>query len=350
MRDRRKRRLPRAAQLACGAAFQAVGGAGLAERGLNAFTAALLRQALRTPADLYIAHYPAALPAAARAAGAHGARYAYDAEDFHLGETSGRAQAMTRTVEARYLPGCAYVTAAAPGIAEAYARCYGMERPAVLLNVFGLAEAPPGPSPAGWATPGPSVYWFSQTIGPDRGLECAVRAIGRAATRPHLYLRGSLAAGFGQVLSQLADEVGAAERVHLLAPAPPSEMARLAAAYDVGLVGETGLTDNHKIALSNKQFTYLLAGVPAVMSDVPGHRAFAMETEGATFLYATESAESLAETLDGLLSEPQRLARARAKAFALAQSRFNWDVEQARLLTLVRAALGAKPPDEPCRC
>src|SRR5690606_31756702 len=121
---------------------------------------------------------------------------------------------------------------------------YGIRRPTVILNVFPLSHAPPGPTPAGTATPGPSIYWFSQTIGPDRGLECAVRAIGLARTKPHLYLRGRPAAGFAEGLTKLAAEFGVADRLHLLPPASPHEMEQLASAYDVGFVGETGHTRN----------------------------------------------------------------------------------------------------------
>ena len=146
--------------------------------------------ALEVRADLYIAHYPAALPAAAKSAARHGAHYAFDAEDFHLGDLPDlpeheRERRQLRAIEGAYLPGAAYVTASSPGIADAYARAYGIKRPAVVLNVFPLSRAPASTTPRGTAEPGPSLYWFSQTIGPDRGLETAVAAIGRARSRPH---------------------------------------------------------------------------------------------------------------------------------------------------------------------
>ena len=132
-------------------------------------------------ADLYIAHYPAALPAAAKSAARHGARYAFDAEDFHLGDLPDlpkheHERRRLRAIEGAYLPRAAYVTAASPGIADAYVKGYGIKRPAVVLNVFPLSRAPASTTPRGTVEPGPSLYWFSQTIGPDRGLEAAVAA------------------------------------------------------------------------------------------------------------------------------------------------------------------------------
>jgi glycosyltransferase involved in cell wall biosynthesis len=304
----------------------------------------LVTAALSVRADLYIAHYPAALPAAAIAAQHHQALYAFDAEDFHLGDAPEGPEhhaerRMIHAIEARYLPGCAYVTAASPGIADGYVQAYGIPRPTVVLNVFPRSQGPSRSTSRGTAAP-PSIYWFSQTIGTDRGLECAVRAIGRARTRPHLYLRGTPAAGFLDCLRIIAREVGAGERLHVLPPTEPAEMARLAAAYDVGLVGETGHTQSRRIALTNKQFTYLLAGIPVLMSDIPAHRTFAPSLGEAARLYPVDDDAALAQALDALLGDPVSLATARNTAWRLGQERFNWDVEQSALLGCVAAALG----------
>ena len=126
----------------------------------------LVAAAKRVKADLYVAHYPTALPAAAIAGRVHGALYAFDAEDFHLGDLpDGNAYAserrMVRAIEERYLPGCSYVTAASPGIADAYVSSYRIERPTVVLNVFPRARVPTSPSPEGVAEFSPSVYWLS---------------------------------------------------------------------------------------------------------------------------------------------------------------------------------------------
>ena len=136
-------------------------------------------------------------------------------------------------------------------------------------------------------------------------------------------------------MQTIAAAAGAAGRLHILSPAAPSEMERLAASYDVGFVGETGQTASRRVALTNKLFTYLLAGLPVVMSDIPAHRAFAPEAGDAARHYTTDDVESLAAALDSLLGDTALLAAARAAAFRLGQTRFNWDVEKAKLLGLI---------------
>ena len=105
----------------------------LAPAALSRIGPELLRAATGIPAELYIAHNLGALPAACAAAAKHGSRVAFDAEDFHSGQLSApsdaHAAAVARSAERRYLPRCAYVTAAAPGIAEAYRDLCGIPLP-----------------------------------------------------------------------------------------------------------------------------------------------------------------------------------------------------------------------------
>src|SRR5205823_4048733 len=45
--------------------------------------------------------------------------------------------------------------------------------------------------------------------------------------------------------------------------------------YDVGLAVEPGFSVNNRLALSNKAFTYVLAGLAVILTDTPGQREFA---------------------------------------------------------------------------
>jgi hypothetical protein len=338
-------RLSRLRQLSARAAHRATNLPALANWAFRPQSLTLSNAACARPADLYIAHYPAALGPAAMAARRHGARLAYDAEDYHLGDwpEAPRFDAerrLVREVERQGLAQCAYVTAASPGIADAYVSAYAVDRPCVLLNVFSKSAAPGRPTARGDAMDAPTVYWFSQTVGPDRGLECAVRAIGKANARPHLFLRGTVAPGFEQDLRRLAEDVGAAGRVHVLPPAAPDDMETLAAAYDLGLSCETLVTASRRLCLTNKLFTFLLAGVPPLMSSTPAQRQFAEEAGLSDLLYPVDDDGGLAEVLDRIFTDPGRLAALRTKVWTLGQAQYNWDQEQVKLLALVSRTLG----------
>ena len=322
-------------------------GLGLAGWAHHQLSHALGAAAAREPADLYLAHNLAALPAAAHAAARHGVPFGFDAEDFHCGELedtpANAVDLATRTlIESTLLPRCRHLTAASPGIARQYEQRYGIQMETI-LNVFPLSEAPPEPR-AGPLARGeePSLYWFSQTIGRERGLEAVVRAMGQMQIRARLRLRGNPSPGYLDTLRTAARRAGGdalARRIEFLPVAPPAEMARLAAGHDVGLALEQNHPLNRAICLTNKVFVYLLAGLPVCLSRTPAQETLAADLGEAAFLADLDDPARFAQTLDARLRDPGRLQRARAAAWALARTRFNWDLEQRRFLAVVRRAL-----------
>jgi glycosyltransferase involved in cell wall biosynthesis len=311
----------------------------LAARAYGGPTAALARAADGVPADLFIGHYVAGLAAAGRVARRRGALLGFDAEDLHAGEGTPLQVSMVRTIEDALLPACRHVTAAAPLIGEAYRERYGVE-PTVVLNVFPLAMAPPEPAPMGQGVF--RAYWFSQTIGLDRGLQSFVQAMAQTTARVTLDIRGGNRWGHGDRLMELARELGIADRVRLLPMAAPEEMVRLAADYDIGLSLETDVSANRRVCLTNKIFTYLLAGVPVVLSDTPAQHALAPALGAAARLVSLADPAGIAAMLDRLAGSPDARREARTAAWLLGRDRYNWEVEKAVLLGSVERALAAR--------
>jgi glycosyltransferase involved in cell wall biosynthesis len=317
---------------------------------LDPLTGSLAAKACDWPADLYIAHNLAALPAACQAARHHHALLGFDAEDFHSGqfaahETGSVLARLTAAMERRYLPQCDYVTAASPGIASAYAAHCGIAMPTVILNVFPLSQAPPVHVSHHRQGDTPSLYWFSQTIGFGRGIETLAEAVCRAACQPVLYLQGSLQAGF---LEALGKRIGAdllADRVRYLEPCLPDELIRRCAEFDAGIASELSSVEiNRDIALTNKIFTYMLAGVAIIASDTSAQAALAQACGEAIQLYPQDDVQGLTRLLDDLFSTPDKLAHAREHAWQLGQQRYNWDQEQHVFLDVVQACLSGRKP------
>ena len=347
--------LQRAARLGMRVLGEAGNGLGMASWAHHPLSFDLGEAAARQPADLYLGHNLAALPAAARAADRHRARCGFDAEDFHCGElentpANAHELAVRTIIERALLPRCQHLTAASPGIAQEYAQRYGVHMETI-LNVFPLSEAPVQPV-AGHLARGepPSLYWFSQTIGGQRGLEAVVRAMARMRVRARLRLRGNLSIGYLETLRTLARVAGGedlAQRIETLPIAPPSEMARLAAGHDVGLALEQVRPLNRALCLTNKIFVYLLAGLPVCMSRTPAQAALAAELGDAAWLADLDNPAAFANTLDDYLGDPGRQQRARATAWKLAHVRFNWDVEQSRFLAAIQSSLQSLPSMQP---
>ena len=313
----------------------------------SAASASLAQTASDAEADLYIAHCLAALPAAAIAAHKHSAKLGFDAEDFHVGELADIPENQTEIairdyIERKLLPQCDYLTAASPMIASAYKDRYRVNIETI-LNVFPLSEAPKLNDRQKQRSfiNAPSLYWFSQTIGPGRGLESIILAMGQMQTQVSLYLRGILASGYGEVLLQLAQNGGVSDRLHFLPSESPENMARLASDYDVGLSLELNYPFNRSICLTNKIFTYLLAGLPVVLSETPAQEDIAKVLSDAAILININDAQSIAIELDMWLSNPLNLEKSRSKALRLGREIYNWDIEQKNFLKTIRQVLDA---------
>ncbi|PTY04674.1 hypothetical protein DB347_18350 [Opitutaceae bacterium EW11] len=303
----------------------------------------LAMAAKKIDADLYIGHGIAGLAAAAIAAGARKARYAFDAEDFHSAETTAVVEnaadaAIVGTIEAALLPGCCCMTAASPLISHAYSTKYSIDPPVPILNVFPLSEAP-AEAPAVLTDPRKpaKLYWFSQTIGPGRGLEQVILTLARMKTHCELYLRGIPAGDFVDDLLGIAATVGFTGKIEILPTAPSSEMARLATHYDLGLSLEQTKPANRDLCLTNKIFTYLLAGLPIALTPTQAQLQLAPELGSSAVMLNLDEPAKAATELDSYFASPLRRATARAEAWRLAQTRFNWEVEQISLLRTIDA-------------
>lgn len=312
----------------------------------------LIRLARAEPADLYIAHNLAALPAAAAAARRHKGRLGFDAEDFHRGELAATPEnrafiRLASALEQGYMPRCDHLTAASDGIARAYAEALGIEPPVTILNAFALTErhgtTPAAELEAERRGPGLSLYWFGQTIGPGRGLEMALDAMARAGPGLRLHLRGNWAAGYEKALHGRAVELGLADRVHHLPPVPPGQLVERTARHDVGLALEPGDRPNSNLMTTNKILTYLVAGLALAATDTEGQQPVMAGAPGAGLTCRPGDVAALTAWLRTLIEAPERLQAARAAALTAAETRFSWERQKPLLLERVAETLAARP-------
>jgi glycosyltransferase involved in cell wall biosynthesis len=320
-------------------------GDGLRDRALCRVTPELLVAASRCEADLYVAHYTGALAAAVPAAKKNRCLVAFDAEDYESGyyNTDSGPQAIDLLIEhteRKYLPACCFVTAASPGIAAAYRTKYGIPMPTSILNVFSLAERPQQFRVTD--SKGPMrLYWFSQTVGLGRGLEDVIRAMGKLTDCDiELHLRGLVRPDHWRHLRDLAASNGVHSRAIVLhAPAPSSEMIRVAAEFDVGLALEQTVSLNRDLCLTNKIFSYLLAGNAIAATLTTGQRPIMEAIGTAGFLYEPGDVDALANGLRIWSQDRQQLQHARWEAWSWGTRQFNWDVEKKKLLDVVSDVL-----------
>jgi glycosyltransferase involved in cell wall biosynthesis len=265
------------------------------------------------------------------------ARIGFDAEDFHSGEAGAGARgdldnAIAANLEAALLAQCHHLTASSPLIAEIYRSRHAVN-PVPLLNVFPLAEAVEPQE----TRHNPSFYWFSQTIGPSRGLEEFIEILSLLKRGVRLDLRGHSTESYRRQL--LARASGAPVELQFLEPDVSRAMVRDAAGYTAGLGLELRQPPNRDLCLSNKAFTYLLAGVPVILSRTQAQERLALELGKACLLIDLEDSAAAARKLNEWLGNSTAQREARVKAFELGRERFNWDREKRVFLEQVGKVL-----------
>ena len=300
---------------------------------------------------MFIAHNLQALPVAAFAAQQCGAGLGFDAEDFHRGEISetDAEQACQRRriveIEKNYIPRCDYLSAASDGIGDAYVAALGVKKPTTILNVFPLSERCGHTSPEDLRSErhgeGLSLYWYSQVIGPDRGLEDALTATGLLRSGVHLHIRGAWADGYEEKFREQVKRAGVEGRVHVLPPVPPQQLVERAAQHDVGLALEVGQTENRRIAVTNKILNYFLAGLAIAATDVPGQRGIMAVAPESGFLFKSGDTRTIADRLGEWRDHPERLSATKARSKAIGESHFCWDHEKLKLTKAVETTLGS---------
>jgi glycosyltransferase involved in cell wall biosynthesis len=116
-------------------------------------------------------------------------------------------------------------------------------------------------------------------------------------------------------------------------------MIRAAAEFDVGLALEQPVSLNRDLCLTNKIFSYLLAGNAIAASSTTGQRPIIEAIGRAGFLYEPGDVDALANGLRSWSHDRQQLQQARWEAWSWGTRQFNWDVEKKKLLNVVSDVL-----------
>lgn len=297
----------------------------------------MLRAARTLRCDLTIAHGEPGLWVVDRLARA-GHRVGVDFEDWFSEDQleHDRPAALRhwlRTLEHRLLRDAHHVTATTSAMAGALAEAAGVARvPAVVPNSFAFD---PQVRPAD-ATPALRFHWFSQTVGPGRGLETLAAALPLLHGDWQLTLRGALhghAAWFDRLF-------GAAwgDRVRRVDTLPVDELPRAVAQHDVGLALEVPYCRNKDLTASNKLFDYLRGGLAVIATDTRGQHEAMSAGAPVGSIVPPADAQALARAMQSCIDDRAQAQQLRQNARAMARD--TWDFARFEPV-IVRSVTGA---------
>ncbi len=311
------------------------------ELALGRTTTQLIKEASKNKADLYIAHNLAALPAAVIAASKHNAKCGFDAEDFHRNEVTDNENSfeyrLTSYIEDKYVPQLNYLSTASPLISEAYTKLYPQLNPKTILNVFPKQNLKTSIESEGAL----KLFWFSQSIGFDRGLEDVIIAIGALNTFPiELHLLGFHTAETQMTFENFAERMGVdRNKLFFYQPIDGSEIFSFASKFDIGLATEIGVPINRDICLTNKIFTYIHSGLAILASDTSAQKQFLSSFSQIGMVYERKSVASLKNILSKYSTQKDLLFKHKTQAKVCANEKLNWNQEKLKFLTIVNEVI-----------
>jgi glycosyltransferase involved in cell wall biosynthesis len=114
------------------------------------------------------------------------------------------------------------------------------------------------------------------------------------------------------------------------------------AAADVAGMPIQGDTLNHRLTTPNKLFEAMAAGVPAIVSDLPGMSAIVRDAGSGILVDPTDVA-AIATAIREITSLPEAEWEAwRERCLAAAHDRYNWETQVERLLEEYTALTGKR--------
>jgi glycosyltransferase involved in cell wall biosynthesis len=256
-----------------------------------------------------------------------------------------RPLGLLRDLERQLLQHAAHRSCTSHAMSDALSREFGCSSPAVVYNTFPWSDRArlDGRRVDRRNSTRPSLHWFSQTIGPGRGLEELFQALEYVTPDLEIHLRGQLNATQAAWLRKLVPEPHR-DRVFAHPLVPNEELLSRIAEHDIGFAGEMRYCRSRDLTVTNKLFQYLIGGLAVVASDTAGQREIAAAAPEAISLYPSGNVQALAAQINGLLISPETLGRTRAAALRAAEDKFCWERSSTHFLGLVESAVGSGKP------
>ena len=270
----------------------------------------------------------------------------YDARDIHLDARNiARMGRPARWLLARTERGWATSANRVISVNDAYADVlasrWPVERPLVVMNCS-YRFTPPSPRERRFhdALGLPDhhkVVLYHGGLFPWRGIEQLIEAIKDVPDATLVLM------GYGILepeLRAIEADSATAGRVRVMEAVPPAELHDWVAAADVAAMPIQGDTLNHRLTTPNKLFEAMAAGVPAVVSDLPGMSSIVRDAESGVLVDPTDPVAIAAAIRQITDLDEAAWGAWRERCVAAAHDRYNWETQVAKLLDQYTALTG----------
>lgn len=272
----------------------------------------------------------------------------YDAHEWvpHLsqyGKRTARVIAGWADLERTYAPLANRIITVSPALAEEIAKTYHLNQlPAVVLNAPSRTQRRiTGPTIRELLAlnEGIALLVYSGGVQAARGVLTAVEALQylpdvhlAIVAVPNTQIRGATDA------VEFATKLGVRDRLHLLDPVPSADVSSFLSSASLGLLPLMHF-GSHEVALANKLFEYLHAGLPVVVSDCRAQAQFVREYHVGAIHEAGNAHDFARAVREALSTRADSTAHIRNSGLV---DTYCWERQEAVLAGVYRDLLGSE--------
>lgn len=278
--------------------------------------------------DLYICHQEAGLIIGNKLV-KNGHRVAFDFEDYYSEDyiNKYRPVSLLKQLESSALKNALFLTCPSETMARVIPKDYGIQTPIeVVYNSFPLH----GVEYADDKIPN-SFLWFSQTIGPGRGIEQFIKALKKLESSVEVHFVGNISDVYKQFLFQ--EMLGSNHNIRIMPLLSHADLLHYISRFEVGLALELDIPANKNITISNKILLYLQMNLKVVASKTLGQLELQPNFSEQISYVDVNNTEAFSSILNTIIQ-----ASSNRMVFDT-DNKFSWEKTGGKIVKLVESSL-----------
>lgn len=264
-------------------------------------------------------------------------------EDFPCDYRSDKLTLKIKELEKKIAYHSHYCLTTSKVLADAIADTYNVPLPTVVYNVFPYQERSTLDNKIldRRNTTIPSLHWFSQTVGPGRGLETLMKSLKHLLTPCEVHIRGKYTESTALWLRNLVPKEWKS-RIFFHQPVTNNELLSRISEHDIGLALESDSLVNKDLTISNKFFQYMQAGLAIIATDTQGQKEIFHEFPNIGIMVQQNNSRELAQAITMLVTNPGKLALFKKNSLEACKTRYSWEKEEDIIRELINSTIKAK--------
>lgn len=285
------------------------------------------------PSDLFICHQELATYIGVKLL-EKGKKVTFDFEDWYSKDLLPEAQKkrplkILEKTESKALKFGNACWTTSQSLAQALAKYYSCGVPEIIYNVF----PKPNIIPKEKKIDKFQLLWFSQTIGPGRGLEELIIGLKKVEGKFCLHLLGNVNASYRNLLIELSNNQFSIEFHEIVSV---KELPKFIANFNLGLALELSQPASRDLTITNKFFQYIQSGLPILASDTKGQKEIMNHYPIGALIKIKDL--NWHEELQYILDNPSYYIQLK-NHIAVAAKQYNWEIEQQKLLAIINSII-----------